>query len=181
VSLRRPLLMLSCAGLIASVVAGSAFVRAVHADDDSEPVSASLPNLRPNQDWQVIDLPQDKGVNALAWSDPAAGCHLALFAIPVLDSSASEKILESLSATMAKSDYVLTSSEGELTPPRLGLEGFGVTGIVSLLIAEQPTRNASLLACYWNEREPSYCRSICEAADDTLRAQTPSAAREKQP
>jgi hypothetical protein len=166
---------------VTSVAFGSAFVRAVHADDDTESASASLPNLRPNRDSQVIDLPQDKGVNALAWSDPAAGCHLALFAIPVRETSASEKILESLSATRAKSDYALTSSEGELTPPRLGLEGFGVTGIVSLLIAEQPTRSASLLACYWNEREPSYCRSICETADDTLRALTPSEAGEKQP
>lgn len=170
--LRRPLLMLSYVGLMTSVVAGSAFVRAVHADDDTSDVSTTLPTLRPNQDWLVIDLPQDKGVNALAWSDPAAGCHLALFSIPVPKTSASEKILESLSATMAKSDYELTSSEGELSPPRLGLEGFGVTGIVSLLIAEQPTQSANLLACYWNEREPSYCRSICETADDTMRAET---------
>jgi hypothetical protein len=173
--------VLSCFGLLASAGIGGVLVRAVHADDDGKSVSATLPELRPNQDWQVTDVPEVQGLQARAWSDAAAGCHLALFSLPVPDTSASENILESLSATMAKSDYELTSSGGELDPPRFGLAGFGVTGIVSLLLSGEQARKASVLACYWNAREPSYCRSLCVRADDKFRALLSAPAAEKQP
>ncbi len=176
----RSFLVFYTSFVVAIVAGGDFLIGAVHAEEDTPSKSTKLPDLRPNQDWQVIEVPENKDVGARAWSDAAAGCHLAVFSLPVPAAASSDKIIESLRATMAKSDYELTNSEGELSPPRLGLTGFGVTGIASLLIAGESNRSAQVLACYWNEREPSYCRSLCEEADDKLRRKPGASAAEKQ-
>mgnify|MGYP001819415378 CR=1 FL=1 len=46
----------------------------------------TLPNLNPGEGWQEQETAPVKGLQARAWSDPAAGCHLALFEVPVSDS-----------------------------------------------------------------------------------------------
>jgi hypothetical protein len=181
--LKNPRLIasLGVAGLVAGGLGGAALTRAVHAQKESKPAAAALPDLQPNSDWQPINVATEKRVEARAWSDAAAGCHLALFALSIPNSSASDKIFESLNATMATSDYQLTKSEVEMNPPRLDLEGFGVTGIATLTVAEGQDREAHLLACYWNGREASYCRALCEAADDKMRAMLSKNESEKQP
>lgn len=179
----RPLLALGFSGLLAAALGAIFFARAVHAQDEggSEPTpkpranSSELPDLQPNQDWQSVAVASEAGLQGRAWSDPAAGCHLAVFSLPIPDTSASDKIFESLALTLAKSDYKLSKTERDLQPPQLILEGFGVRGIASLLVPEGTGRNASLLACYWNGREPTYCRSICQRADEKMRAETSSA------
>lgn len=145
------------------------------------PAASSLPDLQPHSDWQAIAVAEAKGVDARAWSDAAGGCHLALFSLSIPNSSASDKIFESLSATMATSDYQLTKSDEPMSPPRLDLEGFGVRGIATLTVPEGQNRKANLLACYWNGREASYCRSLCEAADDKMRAMPSTSNSEKEP
>ena len=145
----------------------------VHAQDEAKaaalPGSAALPDLQPNPDWQRVELSGADGLEGRAWSDPAGGCHLALFSLPVPDTASDDKIFESLSTTLAKSDYLLSKSETDTQPPQLLLTGFGVEGIATLDVPKGQDRRASLLACYWNRREPSYCRSLCESADKKMR------------
>ncbi len=168
----QPLLALLALALASVAAAFFATSPSVHAQKEpSAETSAKtpLPNLQPNKDWLAHALASEKGVHSRAWSDPAAGCHLALFGLPLPPSAASDKILESLSSTLATSDYQLSASDLPLKPTRLDLEGFGVTGLATLFIPTGKIREARLLACYWSAREPSYCRSLCETADDAMR------------
>jgi hypothetical protein len=170
--------------LVLALAAGG--VRALaghaHAQEQESTVRTSLPDLRPSADWQVIEMPEDKnGARARAWSDPAGGCHLALFSLPIPESAAEDKILESMSAALASKDYQLVAIENDDKPKRLTLSGFGVTGLATLRVPDGQVRKATLLACFWNEREPLYCRSQCEAGDRKLRAAYSGDGSEAQP
>lgn len=170
-------LIVAGAGLAAIVVGLLHGAPTVHAQEESPGVPA-LPDLQPNSDWQEMPVAGNDGLEGRAWSDPAGGCHLALLSIPIPDSAADDTILESLGATLAKSDYRLTPSEANAEPAHLLLEGFGVRGIATLEVPQGQGRRASLLACYWNGREPTYCRSLCQTADDKMRNSTGSSERE---
>lgn len=140
----------------------------VLAQEESSAKPTELPDLKPSKDWRALEIAVPKGMQMRAWSDAAAGCHLALFSIPIPDRAAEDKIVESLSATLAKSDYHLAKLEGDQRPTRFELEGFGVTGLASLHLPEGQGRTATMLACYGNDREPQHCRAMCEAATQRL-------------
>ena len=134
----------------------------------------ALPDLRPNDDWQELSPAPPKGMQARGWSDPAAGCHLLMLRLPIPDTASAEKIIASLSATLlAKSDLKLLPADiGSSGAPdaatgkasRRRLEGAGVEGVASLVVASAQARQDTLLSCYWNQREPSHCSALCDKA-----------------
>ncbi len=176
----RPLLLFLSMGALAGGIGSLAVPHSVYAQEQPTSARPSLPDLQPDKDWQVIDMNDDTDVRSRAWSDPASGCHLALFALPLPESAAADKILESMSAVLAESDYQLSKIESEDKPERLSFSGFGVTGIATLIVPAGKVREASMLTCFWNEREPSYCRALCDAADDKMRAQESQESQESQ-
>jgi hypothetical protein len=123
----------------------------------------NLPDLKPSKDWREVEVQVPTSVTARAWSDPAAGCHLVLFALPIQDSAGRDKIASSLTSVLAKSDYQLTKQDGK-AQDRFSLEGFGVQGLATLDIPQGQGRTATLLACYWNNREPAHCSAMCDEA-----------------
>lgn len=125
---------------------------------------SELPDLKPNQDWREVKVQVPTSVTARGWSDPAAGCHLALFSLPIPDSAGKDKIASSLSSVLAKSDYQLTKVEEGQSLTRFTLDGFGVTGMATLDVPQGQGRTATLQACYWNNREPAHCQAMCESA-----------------
>ncbi len=144
-----------------ALLASAALATAVFAQansDSKETKSLVLPDLTPGEGWHEQEIRPAKGIQARAWSDPAAGCQLALFYLPVSDSVGPEPMRSSLQATMAKANLTVTDEPGDV----LRITGAGITGLASLRLIELPTRSASLLACYWNEREPARCQSICQ-------------------
>ncbi len=126
---------------------------------DSAPSPTMLPDLNPGEGWQERAPRAQEGVHARAWSDTAAGCHLGLFTLPIGDTVGEIPMRESIGIALSQAKLTVSTDTSPMT-----IRGQGVTGFAQLEIAEKPERSASLLACYWNHREPTRCRSICEQA-----------------
>jgi hypothetical protein len=138
--------------------ASAALVTVVFAQSPGKDAAPELPDLSPGEGWQEQQPSPVKGVQARAWSDLAAGCHLALFSLPVTDSVGTEPMRTSLVKAMAKARLTISDdASGDLR-----ITGEGITGLAALELIESPSRSARLLACYWNEREPARCQSICQ-------------------
>lgn len=118
----------------------------------------ALPDLLPGEGWHERSPNPPKPGHARAWSDAAAGCHLALFSLPASDNVGLEATRTSLDATLAQSGLTI----GEHDDGWIRIGGDGLTGLASLRIVDSPVRSARLSACYWNEREPSRCQTMCE-------------------
>lgn len=166
-SLARALGITVAASLGLATVAAAVFA---HDKDTSTGAAAvSLPDLNPGEGWQEHTAPANPGVAGRAWSDLADGCHLALFRLPITEAVGPEPLLKSLTAVLAKADLILTEGPDHF----MALSGDGVTGIVDIPMTGDPARSASLLACYWNEREPARCQSVCQRTMQSRRKDTP--------
>lgn len=126
---------------------------------DNAPSATMLPDLNPEEGWQERAPRAQEGVRARAWSDAAAGCHLVLFTLPISDTVGEVPMRESVRIALSQAKLAVSTDTSPMT-----IRGQGVTGFAQLKIAEKPERSTSLLACYWNHREPTRCRSICEQA-----------------
>ena len=177
----RALVALRMLGLSLGLLGALAVAQAVFAQKESSAAHATLPDLKPSKDWRALEITASQGMAARAWSDAAAGCHLALFAVPIPDTAGRGKIIESLSATLAKSDYQLTETEDAQERTRLVLEGFGVTGFATLHVPAGEMRQATLLACYWNDREPAHCKLMCDAAAQRISDMKSTSDEQRQP
>jgi len=141
-----------------ALVASAAVATVVFAQSGDSEATSALPDLNPGEGWIEKDMAPAKGMQSRAWSDPAAGCHLAAFSVAVSDSVGAIPMRESMRAAMKKAQFTLSDD----TNGSLRILGDGITGLAELKLVESPTRSGSLLACYWNEREPARCRSICQ-------------------
>ncbi len=124
---------------------------------DNAPSARVLPDLNPGEGWQERSPRSQEGVRARAWSDPAAGCNLVLFTLPIRDTVSEVPLRESIRTTLSQTELTLSTDSSPMT-----FSGKDVTGLAQLGITEKPERSTSLLACYWNDREPTRCRSLCE-------------------
>jgi hypothetical protein len=142
-----------------ALVASAAVATVVFAQSGgSEQATSPLPDRNPGEGWIEKEIPAAKGMQARAWSDPAAGCHLATFSVAVSDSVGEIPIRASMQAAMKKAQFTVSDD----TNGGLRILGEGIAGLAEVKLVESPTRSGSLLACYWNEREPARCRSICQ-------------------
>tara|TARA_R110002096_G_scaffold16898_15_gene58226 strand:- start:959 stop:1441 length:483 start_codon:yes stop_codon:yes gene_type:complete len=144
-------------GVALSLGASAALATVVFAQVRGESVAA-MPDLNPGEGWQKLEPTAIKDGRSQAWSDPAAGCHLVAFELPVTDSVGVEPMRKQLGAVMAKANLAISDEASG----NLRITGKGITGLAALSLIESPTRSAKLLACYWNEREPARCQSICQ-------------------
>ncbi len=119
--------------------------------------SSALPDLNPGEGWEEQTALPPKGGEARAWSDLAAGCHLALFTLPASERVGEAPLRASLEATLAAEKMAISDDDSGF----LRITGVALDGLASLSIGDTPVRSASLLACYWNEREPARCQALC--------------------
>ena len=143
-------------GLVAC--ASGALATGVYAkSNEGSKASSDLPDLHPGDGWQERSPFPPEGGQARAWSDPAAGCHLSMFTLPTSESAGEGPLRASLEKVLAQSDFVFSQDESGF----LRVTGVDLDGLASLSIIDEPTRSASLVACYWNEREPTRCQALC--------------------
>jgi hypothetical protein len=133
-----------------------------------------LPDLRPNSDWNEIAVQIPQAMQARAWSDPSAGCHLAVFRLPISSSVNQDKVLLALSKTLSGGQIHIKPTEGSF----LSITSPQVSGIASLNVShtqeqvnessQAKTGFAELQTCYWSDREPQHCERMCESIMKTM-------------
>ena len=146
------------------------------AQEKAQP-AAVLADLNPGEGWQELPLEPAKDLAGRAWSDPAAGCHLVSFQVPIPATAQIDPLIERFAKTLAKADLTMADVEGLGDSRQMSLAGESLTGIANLQLQRQaPTKgssSASLLACYWNDREPDHCQAICQRSLARVPAQGP--------
>lgn len=143
-------------GIMAGIC--GALATGVYAQSRAQPNNASpLPDLNPGEGWREHTPEPPKGGKTRAWSDPAAGCHLAMFTLPASETVGQGPVRASFDATLAEAKMAVGQHESGF----LRITGVDIDGLASLSILDKPERSASLLACYWNDREPARCQAQC--------------------
>ena len=146
--------------LLVAGVCGAMATGAIAQSKDEAAISTSLPDLNPGEGWIERTPVPPKGGSARAWSDPAAGCHLILMTTPASKRVGEAPMRSSLETTLAEAKLAIHDDDSGL----LKLAGVDIDGLASLEIVQTPERSASLLVCYWNEREPTRCEAQCRSA-----------------
>ncbi|MCP4449449.1 MAG: hypothetical protein GY811_29560 [Myxococcales bacterium] len=124
---------------------------------NTAPAMPKLSDLNPGEGWAEHGVIAPEGGQARAWSDPADGCHLALFALPAGENVGLAPMRASLKLALGAAKLATREDEDGI----LRITGAAVDGLVGLHLESKPNRSAQLLACYWNDREPARCEAIC--------------------
>lgn len=125
----------------------------------------ALADLAPGEGWQELQVDSQEGLQARAWSDPAAGSHVLSLLLTIPATAKMDPLAASFAKTLTSSGLAMTDLQGEGDRRRLTLAGDNLTGIGDLQLHRQaPTAGpswATLLTCYWNDREPEMSRASC--------------------
>ena len=146
------------------------------AQDKAQPAPV-LADLNPGEGWRELSLRPANDLSARAWSDPAAGCHLVSFQLPIPATAQIEPLMERFANTLAKAELSIADVQGTGDGRQVSLAGESLVGIANLQLQRQsPTEGSSsaiLLACYWNDREPDHCNAICQRVLERMPSQGP--------
>ena len=145
--------VLAMGGAVTAALSHPSIERAVAQERRGEGQAWGLSS--PGEGWQEIELDLGENLQGRAFSDLAAGCHAAHFSVPASESAELSSLQSSFSQGLGTKGL---SVQGVPTSSRMALEGEGVEGWAELWLEAE---RASILSCYWSEREPTYCSDQC--------------------
>lgn len=150
--------------LLATLGLSGAIAGVVLAQDVPTP-PRTLADLAPGEGWQELQVPSQEGLEARAWSDPAAGSHVLSLLLTIPATAKIDPLAASFAKTLKAKNLVMSDLQGQGDRRRLALAGDNLTGIGDLQLHRQaPTTGpswATLTTCYWNDREPEMSRASC--------------------
>ncbi len=114
-----------------------------------------------------IPVEAPEGLAGKAFAIPSDGCFSVVFEVPMPPNPHITKITQSMQSSMAADKLTLR----EATKPEdtfgsassFHLNAEQVTGFLTLQI-DSTQKQARAAACYWTQRSPERCESLCRAA-----------------
>ncbi len=103
-----------------------------------------------------------------AFGDAATGCYSATLRIPIPTNAGIEKLSQGVVGGL-RAKFFEVRNIVQNNPEYSGATSFAIgseklTGIATLSILASAPRHAELLACYWNQRNPLHCETLCNEA-----------------
>ena len=110
-------------------------------------------------------------VTVQAFGDTATGCYSATFRVPIPTNAGIEKLSQGVVGGL-RAKFFEVRDIVKANPVYGGATSFAIgseklTGIATLSIDGSSPRQAKLLACYWNQRNPLHCKTLCNEALQT--------------
>ncbi len=121
-----------------------------------------------DQNFSAMPTVERDQVAVQAFGDAATGCYSATFRIPIPTNAGLEKLSQGvvggLRAKFFEVRNIVKNDPEYSGATSLTIGSETLTGIATLSIHGSVPRQAELLACYWNQRNPLHCETLCTEA-----------------